>query len=91
MQLGVGLLEKGRPELFLGVGLHEDKLSVPEIVEYHYNLRNFDVDVVDDCFRGIAPCWKAVINDDINPLAILPESGGVEEDVFTRHNAYSQQ
>jgi len=47
MQLGVGLLEKGRPELLLGVGLHEDKLPIP--------------------------CWKAVINDDINPLAILPE------------------
>ena len=76
MQLGVGLLEKGGPELFLGVGLHEDKLPVPEILEHHYNLRKFVVD--DDCFRGIAPCWKAVINDDINPLAILPESGGVE-------------
>ena len=76
MQLGVGLLEKGGPELFLGVGLHEDKLPVPDIVEHHYNLRKFVV--VDDCFRGIAPCWKAVINDDINPLAILPESGGDE-------------
>ena len=38
MQLGVGLLEKGGPELFLGVGLHEDKLSVPEIVGYNFNL-----------------------------------------------------
>ena len=38
MQLGVGLLEKGGPELFLGVGLHEDKLPVPDIVEHHYNL-----------------------------------------------------
>ena len=74
MQLGVGLLEKGRPELFLGVGLHEDKLPVPEIVEHHYNLRKFVV--VDDCSQRIAPCWKAVINDDINPLAILPESDG---------------
>ena len=74
MQLGVGLLEKGGPELFLGVGLHEDKLPVPEIVGHHYNLRKFVV--VDDCSQRIAPCWKAVINDDINPLAILPESDG---------------
>ena len=74
MQLGVGLLEKGRPELLLGVGLHEDKLPIPEIVGHHYNLRKFDV--VDDCFSRKEPCWKAVINDDINPLAILPESDG---------------